>query len=254
MSISYSLLLLFPLSCIQPIRHAFLIIQFPLFYRWIIVLTQTCLPYQAIKHAVEVWKVDIINMSFGYNTNEMEGYGTLLDEIEAAHKEDVLLFAAASNNCGQSGQTWPAREYHVICVHSTDTHGNRSPFCPLALPTRSNLSTVGEAVESAWPRNLCVSQNQSTYTSVRSGTSYSTPILAAMAAFLLMYVRMNQPDIAKRFKKKHLMEGLLRMSASMQDPMEGFYFIDIRLGPGTLFAVSEEERRKKIKKAALGSH
>lgn len=83
--------------------------------------------------AVDDWGVDIISMSFVYPTNQIDGYGELEVAILCAHSKNVLVFAAASNSGVNLDRAYPARDTHVICVHETDSDGNRSRFSPTAL-------------------------------------------------------------------------------------------------------------------------
>lgn len=151
--------------------------------------------------AVDEWKVDIISISFGYPTNQMEGYDQLENAILYAYSKRVLLFAAASNSGANLDRAYPARDPHVICVHSTDSNGNRSRFSPTPLAQQSNLATVGEAVESAWPVKLCNTETNSQCVQWKSGTSSATPILVGIAAFLLQYARIHLPDKAHMLRR-----------------------------------------------------
>lgn len=205
-----------------------------------LLITWTAHTYQAINHAVDVWNVDIISMSFGFPTRAIEGYNELELAIKHAYYRDVLLFAAASNSGGQLGRAYPAREANVICVHSTDARGNRSPFSPTALPQDVNLATVGEAVTAAWPMHLCGSDDHSEageeddgiYSTVKSGTSYATPIMAGIAAFLLLYARLNLPENARLLKIRSRMMMLLSRIAQ-KGPGGGlrddYHFVDVSL-------------------------
>lgn len=203
--------------------------------------------HKAITHAVNVWGVDVVSMSFGFPTRDIDGYEELESAIKHAHYRDVLLFAAASNSGGQLERAYPAREASVVCVYSTDAHGNRSPFSPTAVPEDVNLATVGEAVESAWPLHLCCSNayyptpedvEEGAYSTVKSGTSYATPIMAGIAAFLLLYARLNLPDKAHLLKRRRRMIALLQRIAQKgqgRGLRDGYYFVDVSLYSDTLF-------------------
>lgn len=195
---------------------------------------------------MEVWNVDIISMSFGFPTCKIDGYEELEHAIKHAYYRDVLLFAAASNSGGQLGRAYPAREANVICVHSTDAHGNRSSFSPTAMPQDVNLATVGEGVISAWPMHLCGSDDRGEaeegedgmYTMVKSGTSYATPIMAGIAAFLLLYARLSLPDSANLLKTRSRMIKLLQRIAQKGQGgglRDGYYFVDVSLYADSLF-------------------
>jgi hypothetical protein len=51
---------------------------------------------KAIDHAIDVWKVDIISMSFGF-PKPAQDYEVLESAIRRAHQAHILMFAAASN-------------------------------------------------------------------------------------------------------------------------------------------------------------
>ncbi|KAJ0108959.1 Intracellular serine protease [Diaporthe amygdali] len=200
----------------------------------------------AIYHAVDDWNVDLITMSFGFPTRAIDGYDKLELAIKYACYRDVLLFAAASNSGGQRGRAYPAREANVVCVHSTDARGNRSPFSPTASPQDVNLATVGEAVNSAWPVDLCIGNRHATseegedamYSMDKSGTSYATPIMVGIAAFLLLYVRLSLPDSAHMLKSRSRMVALLQRIAQKGQGSglrDGYYFVDVSLHTDSLF-------------------
>ncbi|XXG96336.1 hypothetical protein Hte_002618 [Hypoxylon texense] len=193
---------------------------------------------QAINFAVEVWKVDIISMSFGFPTCDIDGYEELEKAIMNAYSKHVLLFAAASNSGGQRGRAYPAREQNVICIHSTDANGNRSGFSPTAVPDDINLATVGEAVESSWPVHLCDDVANPSCIKYKSGTSYATPIAAGIAAFLLQYTRQCLPGKADMLKRQKRMKAVLRRVAEKgpaYNPRDGYHFIDLSLYADGLF-------------------
>ncbi|KAI0180728.1 pfs domain-containing protein [Hypoxylon sp. FL1284] len=193
---------------------------------------------QAINLAVDTWDVDIISMSFGFPTRDIDGYDDLEEAIMNAYSNHVLLFAAASNSGGQLGRAYPAREQNVICIHSTDANGNRSQFSPTAVPDDINLATVGEAVESAWPVHLCDDVTNPSCIKYKSGTSYATPIAAGIAAFLLQYARQYLPGKAGMLKRQKRMKDVLRRVAekgSTYKPRDGYYFLDLSLYADSLF-------------------
>lgn len=179
---------------------------------------------QAIKHAVEVWKVDMISMSFGFPTCRIDGYGTLEESINQACVQGTLIFAAASNGGAQHGRAYPARDANVVCVNSVNTNGDRSCFSPTASSGDTSLATVGEAVESAWPAHLCFEGEEAKYSAVKSGTSYATPIMAGIAAFLLTYARLNLSEKAQKLRRRSRMVKLLQRIAQKDDGgMRGGY-------------------------------
>lgn len=183
------------------------------------------------------WKVDIINMScgfFGDIKGDCEPVKCALDA--ATRGKGVLVFAAASNNGGQGGRAYPARDGEVVCVHSTDTLGNSSKFNPTPKKEEINLATVGEGVRATWPKAL---SRDNALVKLKSGTSYATPLMVAIAVFLLTYVRMNLPNYAGELKKKHRMVQLLRCVARKGEESgerDGFHFVDVSTDADSLFS------------------
>jgi hypothetical protein len=170
---------------------------------------------------------------------KVSGYDELEFAIKRAHLADVLIFAAASNGGGNKDRAYPARDKHVFCIHATDAWGNRSRFSPTAERNTYNFATVGEAVESFWPKHLCNPDEAAVRT--KSGTSFATPIAASVAAFLLLYARVNlvdEPEISQRLKGFQAMELLLYevcQSSRAKTDRDGYQYIFLSQYPGTFF-------------------
>lgn len=113
-------------------------------------------------------------------------------------KEPTLLFAAASNDGGNHGRAYPARDSKVFCVHSTDGNGNPSGFNPTASIEDSNFSLLGEHVTSHWPAGV---KGHDQRVKVMSGTSVATPIAAGLAATILAFVRQQDQHIASESER-----------------------------------------------------
>ncbi|KGO52129.1 Cadherin [Penicillium expansum] len=191
---------------------------------------------KAIDYAVNEWKVDIITMSFGFSTREIDGYSELENAIDRAHFKNVLLLAAASNSGANNDRAYPAGEEKVICVHSTDSNGNRSHFSPTARADAINIGTIGEAVTSAWPMHL--SSSLTLPVKQKSGTSFSTAIAAGIIGFLLQYVRLYMPGHAEKMKRKAKMEAVLRKIAqktASSRPRDDYHYFSLSQHPSNLF-------------------
>ncbi|KAI0405374.1 pfs domain-containing protein [Xylaria palmicola] len=201
---------------------------------------------EAINHAVSEWKVDIISMSFGFPTGNIAHYDELERALANANAKGVLLFAAASNSGGRLGRSFPACEPAVIAVHSTDANGNRSAFSPTATDDDISIATIGEAVESAWPVHLCEEEEEaadSMYVKYKSGTSYATPIVAGVAAFLLLYARVHLPAKADALKSQKRMKAVLRKVAEKginHTRRDGYHFVDLSLHADSIFGRGKE--------------
>lgn len=192
-------------------------------------------------------------MSFGWPSSDFDGYDVLESAIHRAYGKKVLLFAAASNSGGRLGRAYPASSSQVICVHSTDTLGNASAFSPTAQPFTLNFATVGESVESAWPILLCNDKSTpQNYVKSRSGTSYATPIMAGIAAFLLQYARLHIPaEEALKFKSKENMEALLKRCAERGPNYairDEYFYIELSLNRHNLFGGKLDDINYEISK------
>ncbi|OBT80206.1 hypothetical protein VF21_00560 [Pseudogymnoascus sp. 05NY08] len=134
----------------------------------------------AIRHAVDKWRVHIISMSFGFDglTDEL---GCIDEAISHTHKKAVL-FAAARNSGVLKRIAYPAILDDVICIYSTDGLGKPSDFNPPS-KQHNNFGTIGESLLSSWPRS------EPRY---MSGTSFATPIAAGIAAVTMDYLEQNK--------------------------------------------------------------
>ena len=115
-------------------------------------------------------------MSFGLDARDLE-----IDKaIHAAVKANISMFAAASNNGGNKPRTYPSNRMHgVLCIHASDGAGNDGGISPTPLRKRDNFSTLGISIPSKW-------KGIPTFI---SGTSFATPIAAALAADVLEFAR-----------------------------------------------------------------
>ncbi|KAL8407909.1 hypothetical protein RB594_006639 [Gaeumannomyces avenae] len=191
-----------------------------------------CLLAKAIDHAVKVWKVDIISISLGYPESEYEKCkpGTcgepkecqILKDTIFANSKDVLIFAAASNGGANQGRAYPASDDKVICIHSTSSLGRQSDFSPDAEISPA-IATVGEAVESWWPNHLSTDPDPDAEgIKHKSGTSFATPIAAAMAANLIRYARAHLgKEKAERMKDKDKMKRVFETIAQDSTRVRG---------------------------------
>lgn len=138
-------------------------------------------------------------MSFGLqrpsSKEDMPNYETVLTDIEDAIKtasrdSPRLIFAAASNKGKGYPRTFPANmRENVICVHASNGEGKDGDINPQGKPG-DGFMTLGIAVE-------LLEGNSFVY---KSGTSFATPIAAAMAANILHLAAGCGALLAKRTK------------------------------------------------------
>ncbi|KAJ4123171.1 hypothetical protein NW768_009699 [Fusarium equiseti] len=164
---------------------------------------------KAIHRATNEWQVDMIIMSFGFD-KAIRSIRDSIDEASRA-KKAPLFFAATRNDGAHKSMAWPATEMSVIGISSTTGDGTISTFNPSEGQTGSILYAFGEGVpvQVAHPNDPAKS-----VTKYVSGTSYATPVAAALVANLLGCVRTmvktGSPEDQKLYG--HVPEDLLRMS------------------------------------------
>lgn len=126
---------------------------------------------EAIRYAVSNG-ADVINMSLG----DTDYSQVLKETIDYAHDANVVICAAVGNE-GKKGNVinYPAGYNHVIGVGAVDADNTHSDF--------SNYNSTVDLV--APGRDISVCKQDSAYEYSVKGTSYSTPMVSAVAALLL---------------------------------------------------------------------
>ncbi|KAG7438611.1 Minor extracellular protease Epr [Fusarium oxysporum f. sp. raphani] len=125
-------------------------------------------------------QADIINLSFGLGQLcPSPRLKEVLDKLVLSRK---LIFAAASNSGGNRSRPWPANDLGVFCIHVTNERAVPNlNMNPIAKSSTDNFATLGENIQSYWMgEERCI-----------SGTSFATPIAAAMAANILEFACRN---------------------------------------------------------------
>lgn len=148
-------------------------------------------------------------MCFGFD----EPIPLIREAIDKASKAEKppLFFAATRNDGAHKRMAWPARELSVIGISSTAGDGGVSTFNPSENQARSILYALGEGV----PVKVTDPDNPDGFTTKYvSGTSYATPMAAALAANLLGCIRMlvEACPLEDRTKYGHVPGNLQRMS------------------------------------------
>lgn len=192
-------------------------------------------------------------MSFGYPSRPSD-YSLLERAVRNAQHKDVLMFAAASNDGGNGGRAFPARQDEVICIYATDGNGNPSGFNPSPEEHRDNFSTLGEDIKSSWPIRLGKPTSAGICNIRKSGTSFATPIAAGIAAFLLLYVRQQlSQEEAEMIKHTAKMRAVLRLVAGPR-LRNGFQYIAPNSrSQDNLFNRDPEHVRKSIQRVLWSS-
>lgn len=111
-------------------------------------------------------------------------------EVERCFKEDITIFASASNEGANAPRTCPAGYEEVLCIYSTTPLGNPSAFNPTASRHKGgpHFCVLGEEINSYWPE-------PDRRTRRMSGTSYATPVAVCIAVFMIRYIQTHLGDV-----------------------------------------------------------
>ncbi|EHK48574.1 hypothetical protein TRIATDRAFT_53348 [Trichoderma atroviride IMI 206040] len=154
-------------------------------------------------------RADIIVLSFGLGQNP-----NIKSSIKGLVEAGKIIFAAASNDRGNEPRAFPASQDGVFGIHVSDGKGNRVGMTPA--PVRGdNFSTLGNAIDSWW-------DGEDVYI---SGSSFATPVAAAIAANALEFIRHNfasDRDCAKYFYTPLGMRELFRC---LSDRIDGYDYV-----------------------------
>jgi hypothetical protein len=147
---------------------------------------------EALEHAREEWKVDMISLSFGFRVSSNPDL--VQQEIDKCHRKGIIVFASASNDAGNKPRTYPGNYDGVLCIHSATGSGNSSSFNPSPISSRNNFSFVGDCVKSCWPMARTGFDNGKPREEYLSGTSIATPVAVSVAVFMINYIKKHFPE------------------------------------------------------------
>ncbi|PGG96934.1 hypothetical protein GX51_07582 [Blastomyces parvus] len=188
---------------------------------------------KAIEKAVE-WGADIMSMSFGFDrkTEYLE------KAINLATSKQIIILAAAGNSGNHQQPQYPADEDRVFKIFVTDHLGYKADSCPPLTDPRYSFGALGSDIESIWPLRIeppAVSTRSTTdapWTRM-SGSSFSTPVAAAIVAiiFQFYYECDRVIDVGEKFpdlKTIHAVRAILEsMSRKSEDHKYNYLMPDI---------------------------
>jgi hypothetical protein len=174
---------------------------------------------RAIRHAADPkgWRVDIINMSFGWDGFDNE----VSKALQYAKANGVLLFASTSNYGTMKGGRilYPGWADEVICVDAAKGDGELAGFNPSTELNQKDVRLVAPGLGLVSP----------TSSKVWDGTSLACPILVGMAAWILEFARQTPldgaPSVAEYLKERQAMADVLR-AMSVRKGADKFYFLN----------------------------
>lgn len=152
-------------------------------------------------------------MSFGLAEKD----GAIKAAIDEAERNGVIMFAAASNYGGHTGRSFPARLEKVLCIHASDGNGNKSGIDPSPKLGRENFTTLGIGIPSITEAGVRL-----------SGTSYSTPVAAGIAANVLRFVQhLNESGLLSDEYRKEAFSrmGMRSILLAMSNTIDDYHFI-----------------------------
>ncbi|EHK20901.1 uncharacterized protein TRIVIDRAFT_153851, partial [Trichoderma virens Gv29-8] len=135
--------------------------------------------------------------------------------IKKAYEAGKIVIAAAGNEGNNKSRAYPARDPTVLCIHASNGKGKDGGISPNALPNEDNFMTLGIDIPLIWKRQKVV----------KSGTSFSAVIAAAIAANLLAIIpRCCSLDEAK-LKYLRSSDGMRRIFRVLAELDNGYQYI-----------------------------
>jgi hypothetical protein len=160
----------------------------------------------------------IVVMPFGWERNkrnsEYSAFEQTLDDI-AVPTAPRLLFAAASNGGANLRRTYPASQSSVFSIHASNHEGKRKGYNPTAIRDEMNYITIGHEVPG---------YDQS---SRESGTSFATPVAAAIAAAIIEMMGLYGSPASKwTLEYLQTYDGMNRVFSKMSQRRDGYDYLD----------------------------
>lgn len=152
---------------------------------------------QALKWAGD--RADIINLSFSLDSEAHPEVKPVIQDLISRQK---LIFAAASNEGSYGSRMWPAKQRGVFAIHATNDLGEPDyKLNPGFQSDGDNFAVLGSQVQSYWDGK---------HRSI-SGTSFASPVAAAIAANVLEIARRTLPaSFARGLTRYGVMRRLFR--------------------------------------------
>jgi hypothetical protein len=174
------------------------------------------------------WKVDIITLSIAlsepnYDIDEELNQALYPCSPDATGK---IVFAAAGNRGANKPRAWPASKRGVIAIHATDGRGSAVNMNPNR-EGNLNLATLGSDIKMRWPGDR-PGEFKDVYI---SGTSFSTPIAAGIAANILEFARNHLKLNRWRKDRFYSHDGMEKILKEMSGRRGGYDYLQ----PWTLF-------------------
>jgi len=160
---------------------------------------------RAIEYAREK-KVDVINLSMGSRV-----YSDIENEVIQKAINDGVVVVSSAGNDSDSFYNYPASYDNVISVGATDENNNKTSF-----------SNYNNKVSLSAPGQNILTTNRAGGYSYYSGTSFSTPIVSAMAAI----IKSVRPDLSPQDIKIILQNNSLDLGRTGLDNDFGYGKVD----------------------------
>ena len=166
----------------------------------------------ALQYAVDQG-VDVINMSFGWNTVPENTHTFLDNVIDTAYQAGIPICCAAGNYSRDVATTYPACNTQTIAVSSVDSTGTFDAM----------YSNYGSGIDFAAPGVDIVSANAGGGVCTKTGTSMAAPHLAAAMA----YIKLQHPTSTVSDVYQTLKDYAVDAGATGRDELYGWGYVNL---------------------------